>query len=253
MSSKGRRLPASVSIEPFRWHRPTSAAPETPLALEPAPILATVADEGHAADLFVEDAPSVADAHERASAIERDAFAKGYAHGERSGEEAAAQRGEAALHQLAATIEEVSSLRTSMIRKTERELVRLAIAIAERVVRREITFDRELLLGMARVAIDRLGDAVVAVVHLHPSDYAATTSARINGSPLPTSIKVVSDPMVSRGGCIVRSEFGCVDLGLDAQVEELSRALLGDELDLKDAPHFDARPQAAGHALHAAN
>jgi hypothetical protein len=163
------------------------------------------------------------------SVIERDAFAKGYAQGERAGDEAAATRGEAMLRRLAQTIDELGALRGELIHKSERQLVQLAIAIATRVIQREITLDSELLVAMARVALDRLGDTSSATIRLHPEDHAAALAAR--GGELSTeSVKVVADAMVSRGGCYVESDFGLIDLTIGAQVAEIATGLLGPDL-----------------------
>jgi flagellar assembly protein FliH len=164
-------------------------------------------------------------APERLSHLEREAFVKGYAQGERSGGEATTKQGEAMLRRLAATIDEVASLRTELMRRTERELVNLALVLAERIVRREVSLDRELLVTMARVAIDRLGERASATIRLNPADHAALTAGRT--VPLAGPVEVVADPHVSRGGCLVRSDFGLMDLGIEAQINELSRALLG--------------------------
>jgi flagellar assembly protein FliH len=162
------------------------------------------------------------------AALERDAFSKGYAQGERAGLEAAATRGEAMVRRLAQTIEELGALRADMMRKSERQLVQLAVAIASRVIQREITLDRELLVAMARVALDRLGDVTSATIRLHPEDYTATTAAR--GGALSTElVRVVADPVVHRGGCLVESDFGLIDLSVPAQVSEIANALLGPE------------------------
>jgi flagellar biosynthesis/type III secretory pathway protein FliH len=34
---------------------------------------------------------------------------------------------------------------------------------------------------------------------------------------------------VGRGGCRVESEYGEIEAGVDAQIQEIARALLGDE------------------------
>jgi flagellar assembly protein FliH len=39
----------------------------------------------------------------------------------------------------------------------------------------------------------------------------------------------VADPIVGRGGCRIESEFGLIDAGIDAQIQEIARALLGEE------------------------
>src|SRR5262245_6465412 len=161
----------------------------------------------------------------RLAALERDAFAKGYAQGERAGNEAAATRGDAMLRRLAQTLEELAALRADMIRRTERQMVQLVLAIAERVVHREVTLDRGLIVGMAPAALDRLGEQASATIRLHPDDFNAVATL------LPTDnsqIRFVADALVNRGGCLVQSDFGFMDVSPESQFRELARVLLGD-------------------------
>ena len=113
--------------------------------------------------------------------------------------------------------------------------MRLALAMAERVVRREIDIDRDLLAVMARVAIDRLGENAVATIHLNPADCEATMGRA--ASLQAGSVAVVADTNVPRGGCVVRSAFGTIDAGIDSQMRELARALLGDENEQEESAH----------------
>ena len=46
-------------------------------------------------------------------------------------------------------------------------------------------------------------------------------------------------PAVSRGGCLVESPFGFIDAGIDAQFQELARALLDGD-DRRRRSHVDA-------------
>ena len=165
---------------------------------------------------------------ERIAALEREAFVKGYAQGERSGAEAAARQGDAMLRRLSETIEEVAALRADLLRRSERDLVRVALLIAERVLHREVTLDRELLMAMAHVAIDRLGNRASATIRLHPADHAALMAVP-RTQPFTGAVEIVADASVSRGGCLVQSDFGLIDLGVEAQIREVSRAMLGDD------------------------
>jgi flagellar assembly protein FliH len=103
----------------------------------------------------------------------------------------------------------------------------LAIAMAERITRRQLEGDRDLLAAMARAGIARLGNDVVASIHLHPDDFEATSSGRDAGAG--SAISIVADRSIPQGGCRVHSTFGIIDVGIDAQIHELSRALLGEE------------------------
>lgn len=175
------------------------------------------------------------DLDERVAAMERDAFAKGYAEGERAGVQAAATRTDAMLRRLAQTIEELVSLRGEIVRKSERQTVQLVLAIAERIVQREITLDRSLLIGMARAALDRLGDHGTATIRLNPADLTAIG----DGVDLAgIGVQVAADAVVSRGGCLVQSDFGFMDVSPDAQFRELARLLLMNA----DASPGDATP-----------
>jgi len=218
MSSKARRIDGS-SVQPFGWSHsgatPQSAAVRS--ASRNAPTAETTSVD--AAD------PAALEAH--LASLERDAFSKGFAQGERAGGEAAAKRGEAMLRRLTETIGELTTLREQMIHETERQMVQLALAIARRVVQREISLDQDLLVAMARVALDRLGESAQVTVRLNPEDFEATASAR-TAQWTGTQVTVVADARVGRGGCRVESEFGTMNAGADAQIQEIARALLGD-------------------------
>lgn len=216
MSSRARRLGRVPAVEPFDWGNPVGArpAPVWP-GLAPAPAPAATA------------APSA----EALGAIERDAFAKGYAQGERAGNEAAVARGDAMLRRLAQTIEELQALRAELIHRTERQVVELALAIARKVIQRESAIDTDLLMAMARVALDRLADTATASIRLHPDDHAAVVGRSQGGvAAAGHAVQIVADPAVRRGGCVVRSDVGAIDIGVGAQLDELTRALLGDEV-----------------------
>lgn len=225
MSSRAQRVSGGGSPERFTWggHVTPEAEPLYGSA-EPAPLAAS--------------APDLA-------ALEREAFTKGYAQGERAGAEAGAARAEAMLRRLAQTLEDLQGLRRELVRRTERDVVELALAIARRVLHRELALDHDLLLALARVALDRLGDVATASIRLHPDDYALAMTGRGAPSAQAHGVQIVADPAVHRGGCVVQSEFGSVDVGVAAQVDELSHALLGDDAERGTALSPGLRDDAA--------
>ena len=212
MSSRARRVTRQATIERFPWQDGPAAAPAAP---PPTP-----EQEAAALDLAEHKA--------RLASLEREAFAKGYEQGERSGAEAAAQRGEAILRRLTQTIEELTTLRAQMIHQTERQMVQLALAVARRIVHREVSLDQDLLIAMARVALDRLGESAQVTIRLNPEEYEATGAARV-AQLTAANVTVLPDARVQRGGCRVESNLGALDAGVDAQLQEIAYALLGDE------------------------
>jgi flagellar assembly protein FliH len=174
-----------------------------------------------------------------AAQIERDAFMKGYAQGERAGAEAAAARAEAILRRLADTIDELRALKADILARSEQQVVQLALAIARRVIHREVSLDPALLEAMGRVALERLGAGTSATIRLHPD----VTGGRPVPPADPGGSTVVPDPMVRRGGCLVQSDFGLIDVSVDAQIDELTATLLGDAAPAPPAPAHAVVPR----------
>src|SRR5690349_19351173 len=115
MLFRARRMTKNQVARPFSWSEDGTAIPVADVVAqhdvaEPPPV--PVADV---------QAPPGAD-HSLAT-IEREAFANGYAQGERAGFEAGTHRAEAMLRRLAATIDELATLRRRMIAQAERELI----------------------------------------------------------------------------------------------------------------------------------
>jgi flagellar assembly protein FliH len=244
MSRRARRLTsASAEVSSFDWTFERQASVEAPATAAPfaAPFAAPAAaprpmaaSATAAAFAPAPDAPPaappaedilLAEHRERLAALEREAFTKGYAQGERAGMEAGGKRAEAMLRRIGQTIEELGGLRQTLIHETEREMVQLALTLARRVVHREVTLDPELAAALAHVALERLGTTTPATIRLNPEDYTvvAQDSARWGGQ----TVTVVPDPSISRGGCLVDSAFGSVDATIERQFDELSRALFG--------------------------
>src|SRR5262245_6980949 len=197
MAAKVRRID-SDAVAPFEWQSrgvPSADVPRWTAETAPAP------PDSQAQQLQLAN-------------LERDAFAKGFAQGERAGAEAAAKRGDAMLRRLTQTLQEVAELRTDMIRQTEHQLVRLSLAVARRLVHREIKLDPDLLIAIARVAMDRLGDMATVTVRLNPEDHAATAAAREHEWSS-GQVTVIADARLPRGGCRIESDFGAVDAGVD--------------------------------------
>lgn len=214
MSFRARRFANNQTARPYTWgDEAERLAPEPPplSAREPAPSLES-------------SAPASGD-HSLAT-IEREAFANGYAQGERAGFEAGAERAEAMLRRLASTIDELTTLRRTMINQTERQLVQLALAVARRIVQREVTVDQDLVLTIARVALDRLGDSTTATIRLNPEDYRVVV-AHHGDAWAGVRVRVLADDGVTRGGCKVESDIGFIDATVEAQFEQISRELLG--------------------------
>jgi flagellar assembly protein FliH len=211
---------------PFPWVQ-LGVEPPPPPAQAERPAASSTATAAPAARHAPAPSDTPADPS-RLTEIERDAFVKGYAQGERAGAEAGSRRGEAMLRRLGDTIEELAAFRKQLLQQSERQLVQLALALAKRIVRREMAVDEELFTALAHVAVDRLVDSGQVTIRLNPEDFGRTAAAQTDRWAA-AHVNVVADAAVARGGCLVESPFGFIDANIEAQFQELARALLDGE------------------------
>jgi hypothetical protein len=120
---------------------------------------------------------------------------------------------------------ELAALRKTMALRAERELVRLAIEIARKIVNREVTTDNDVVMTLTRMALSRLQNRTVARVHLHPDDFVYV-NAHLVTLESNHAIELTSNSSIGRGGCLVQTELGDVDARVEQQFAEIERSLM---------------------------
>lgn len=127
---------------------------------------------------------------------------------------------EALQEQLSSALEEVDGFRQRVLEGSEREIVELALAIAERVVGRELTTDPSLVMAWARQGIDALADDEPVEAVVSP-DVAASIEAAggLDG------LRVVAEEGLPAATCQLRSAHGEADAGLAARLAAVREAL----------------------------
>ncbi|MHB1959656.1 MAG: FliH/SctL family protein [Acidobacteriaceae bacterium] len=136
--------------------------------------------------------------------------------------------------QILQTLDEFRLERQNYFHHVEGEVVRLALAIAARVLHREAHMDPLLLAGAVRVALDKLGDSSNVVMRVSPREtgqwkefFRAAGNSRIQPG-------VLEDPSLSPGECVLATELGTIELGVRAQLEEIEKGFF-DLLDRRPA------------------
>jgi flagellar assembly protein FliH len=219
MWSKAQRVSVPHGHAPARWRPASSANGGAQRGPGAASVGASLADE-LSPDGTEAEGPTV----EQQLA---DAYARGLADGRAAAE--AAHEDER--RRLTETVAEIGGLRRQLLDAADEDVMRLAVGMARRVLHREVQLDPEVLLAMAHVALARLGDRVTAAIHLHPEDLALVSA---NARPV-EGVSLVPNAELPRGGCRVVAEHGEIDLGIDAQMNELSRGLLGERREANHA------------------
>src|SRR5271165_2456919 len=129
---------------------------------------------------------------------------------------------DAAVQRLARTIEEVTGARQRHRHEAEADVVKLALAIARRILHREVSIDPGALFGLVKAALEQMDAQEIHRVRVHP-DHAASLDRHLEQIGLPRRIEVVADPSLDRGAVLLESSRGTVDASAGTQLEEIER------------------------------
>ncbi len=150
--------------------------------------------------------------HEEGRKSERDAIAP-----------TAAADAERRRRQTAELAENLARERDRYFHDVEQEVVRLALAVATRILHREAQMDPLLLTGAVRVALGHL--TATSEMRLRvPAQEADLWKETITLLPnLAAKPLVVAEESMRLGDCVIESKVGTVDLGIRAQLNEIER------------------------------
>ena len=178
-------------------------------------------------------------ARSEAEAIRRAAHEEGFRAGFEAGQQAGRQQGlqevnarlEAVIRRLQEAAEEAVRRRDRALAQAEEDVVKLALAVAERVVRREVAAGPEVTAAVVRSVLEEMPAASAGrvVVRLHPDEHRLLADAWTAGRPGgtgPVELEWVADPGVEPGGCVIETEMGTIDAGLETRLRELAVSLL---------------------------
>jgi len=153
-----------------------------------------------------------------------EARAEGVREGEAAGRSRAAAEMQAALQRLAQSVEEIASLRGRLRREAEADTVKLALAIARRVIRRELAVDPETLHGLVLAALEKLQAQEICRVRVHPGQVSAV-AALLRKAAGGVTIEVVPDGSRDPGAVVFETERGNLDASVESQLGEIERGL----------------------------
>ena len=115
-----------------------------------------------------------------------------------------------------------------MLERSQADMLRLVLAIAERVIQANIKIDSEVVARTVKQAIHLAVSAEEFHIKVNPEDLQIVNEhkplfiASLSGL---SNIEFVPDATIVRGGCLLESPFGRVDATVEAQMEAISTCL----------------------------
>ena len=185
-------------------------APKTPNKLEPAPA-ESAEYERRIAEL------------ERLRQLEKaEAHHKGVEDGLRRGREEAAAEVKKSFEQVARVLDDLAKTKRQIRQEGEHELVKLALAVARRILYRELSTDPSSIEGIVHAALQKLQQREASKVRVWPAAVPAVRAA-LDRIGTRAGIEIVPDPGLATGAILFETSLGELDASIETQLQEIQR------------------------------
>ena len=144
------------------------------------------------------------------------------AEGEQKGTAQARSECEPILAKLAASLGDLADLRPRLRGEAEADVVQLSLAIARRILHREISIDPGAIQALVQVALERLARQEVHRVCVHPAQASSIRAALLAHH---REFQIHEDARLEPGALIFETNRGKMDASVTAQFEEIERGL----------------------------
>lgn len=182
----------------------------------------------------------LSEARDEASKLRKDTFAEAYAKGEAQGHEDGFRAGfetgrkqgarevESLIHSMAAALDKSNSLLADLAKDSEGQIISLALAIAKKVVQREIMLDPKATADLIRAALKKVSHRKDFFVKVSPVDMETLKAQEgyIRQDLLQAqTFQIVSDTRVEPGSCLIETEAGTVEASISQQLAYIEEQL----------------------------
>jgi flagellar assembly protein FliH len=199
---------AADLAQPIAWRSVTGGAPPVPALVRTS---AVAIGQPVSAEIQVAGEAELAQARQ-----------SGFQDGLRRGREDAAASVQQTLDRLAGTLRELAELKRKMRNEAEQELVQLSLAIARRILYRELTTDPDSIHGIVHAALQKLQNREIVRVRVYP---AAATAVRAAFERMTNSarVEIVADTALETGAILFETALGDLDASVETQLQEIQR------------------------------
>ncbi|MBK8191183.1 MAG: hypothetical protein IPK79_12125 [Vampirovibrionales bacterium] len=170
----------------------------------------------------LEDRALISRANDEATAIRENAAREGFENG--------LQQAHESIRALQENLEALLAGRADALMTIADEIAPLAVEIAERIIKTEVSCDETLVRGIVDDTLQKVSRSNKSVlIKVHPDDVRLVKDSLRQKPPshLNAEIMVMDDPAVDRGSCVVETNSGLIDATFSTRLEMLRRLFGG--------------------------
>jgi flagellar assembly protein FliH len=167
-------------------------------------------------------------AKEEAEAVRIEALESGYQDGFKRALSDMEAEIQSAREEKERILEEARNERVRFLTLNEEILVRMALAIAKKIVEKELEEIPDIVSSLVQKIVESLNEAESFKVLVNPKDFE-NMARKYSEEGIPRSrdrFQVEADSRLSAGGCVVETEVGIVDARLETRMNAVEGALM---------------------------
>jgi len=153
----------------------------------------------------------------------------GYKDGYEQGVKKAEEENEATLKELTDMLETVETLKTEILQKFEDDIKKLAFAIAEKVIKKELSIDTQAMQSIIQNAVDSYTNQSYLKIFVSKN----TKSILVNADnsiiqalrEISENVKIEVSPNMTDSDCKIDMPDRVIDAGVDTQMTKIEQAL----------------------------
>lgn len=141
-----------------------------------------------------------------------------------------------ALEKLQTTFPAIQAAATAMVHERDRWLsqwegaaVGLAIAIAEKILHRQLELSPDIAIELMRQTLDVAAGSSQLKLRMHPEDVKLLgphADDVVRAASRCGDVEVVDDPSIARGGCVIETQHGTIDAQIETQLDRIMSELV---------------------------
>ena len=171
--------------------------------------------------------PTVDEIEQWRQQAQEEGFQQGYDEGRQQAQREAEELG----RQLRRLIEFFDQPLNALNEEIEQQLNLMVVSLAQQLVRREIRTEPGEIIGLIREAVQLLPASSRQIrLALNPEDAELVRKTlQLDENEEELSWKLIEDPMITRGGCEIRSDKSVINATLENRLQALAASVLGGE------------------------
>ncbi|MHA6484401.1 FliH/SctL family protein [Paenibacillus sp. strain BS8-2] len=159
----------------------------------------------------------------------KEGYEHGYTQGSTDAQEHLQSSWELKISEAANALKGAYAMREQIIQEAEPFLVELSVAIAEKIIGKQLSTSPDMAIELIKKSLSRRREQGVITLCVSPAQLAFVQAAREElhaAIDSQAELQILPDSSVKDSGCVIRSAYGSIDARIDTQLSEIKRELI---------------------------